>query len=75
MYGDASIRAWTQQGTRRHEITPSTPGREHGRLLCYGSRYNWAAAEWTDNVNDLYGVAYGKSRYAVYYWWRVRSGV
>jgi hypothetical protein len=74
VYGDASIRAWSQQGSRRYEIRLSSPGAEHGRLLCYGSRYGWAGAEWTDGVNDIYAVAYGKTRYALYRWFRIRSG-
>jgi serine/threonine protein kinase len=71
--GGASIRDWTQIGSKRMERVPGTP-RAHGRLLCYGSQNGWAAAEWTDQRNDIFATAYGKSRYAVYYWWRVRSG-
>ena len=69
-----SVRDWTQQGSRRRELYPSTPGTVGGRLLCYTSPYGWAAAEWTDTFHDVYGVAYGKSRYAVAQWWRIRSG-
>ncbi|MFL5954765.1 MAG: serine/threonine-protein kinase [Gaiellaceae bacterium] len=70
----ASVRDWTQTGSRRAQLFPSTPGRPRGRLLCYASPYGWAAAEWTDQLNDVYAVAYGTNRYAVYRWWRVRSG-
>jgi serine/threonine protein kinase len=73
--GDASIRDWTQLGSKRTELFPGTPGRRHGRLLCYASPYGlWAAVEWTDPRNDILATAYGKSRYAVYHWWRIRSG-
>jgi hypothetical protein len=72
--GSPSIREWTQLGARRQELFPSTPGAVRGRLLCYASPYGWAAAEWTDQRNDVYTVAYGKSRYALDRWWRVRSG-
>jgi hypothetical protein len=70
----ASVRDWTQMGSHRTQLFPSTPGRPRGRLLCYASPYGWAAAEWTDQLNDVYAVAYGTSRYAIYRWWRVRSG-
>jgi hypothetical protein len=73
-YGEASMRGWTQHGSSRREITLRSPGEEDGRLLCYTARGGWSGAEWTDNLNDIYGVAYGKSRPAVYGWWRVRSG-
>jgi serine/threonine-protein kinase len=73
--GAASIRDWTQLDSKRTQLFPSTPGRRRGRLLCYASPYGWAAAEWTDQQNDVYAVAYGTNRYAVYRWWRVRSGV
>jgi len=72
--GGASIRDWTQIQSKRMQLFPNTPGRRHGRLLCYASPYGWAAAEWTDQQNDVFATAYGKSRYAVYRWWRVRSG-
>lgn len=73
--GGPSVRDWTQRGARRAELFPSTPGAVGGRLLCYSSPLGWAAAEWTDSFNDVYGVAYGKSRYAVAQWWRIRSGL
>jgi serine/threonine-protein kinase len=69
-----SIRDWTQAGSRRTQLFATTPGAVRGRLLCYASPYGWAAAEWTDQRNDVYTVAYGKNRYALYRWWRVRSG-
>jgi serine/threonine protein kinase len=72
--GVASIRDWTQLGSKRTQLFPGTPGRRHGRLLCYASPYGWAAAEWTDQLHQVLAIAYGKSRYAVYRWWRVRSG-
>src|SRR4051794_6770107 len=72
--GAASVREWTVSAGRRSEVFPTTPGAPHGRLLCFTSPAGWASAEWTDQSNDVYGVAFGKSRYAVYRWWRVRGG-
>jgi len=69
-----AVRDWTQSGAGRAEMFATTPGSVRGRLLCYTSPFGWSAVEWSDTANDVYSVAYGKNRYAVYRWWRVRGG-
>jgi serine/threonine protein kinase len=70
-----AVRDWTSSSGKRMQMFPTTPGSPRGRLLCYTSPFGWSAVEWTDTRNDAYGVAYGKSRYALYRWWRVRGAL
>jgi serine/threonine-protein kinase len=72
----AAVRDWgvTADG-KRSELTPLvSPVAIRGRLLCYTSPNGWSAIEWTDKDYDVYSIAYGKSRSALYRWWRVRGG-
>jgi hypothetical protein len=74
--GKAAVRDWTQPSSAtRTQMFPSTPGVARGRLICYTTGFGWSALEWTDTNNDVYSVAYGRSRYALYRWWRVRGGL
>jgi hypothetical protein len=71
-----AVRDWTQpSSTTRTQKFPTTPGVARGRLLCYTSGFGWSALEWTDTNNDVYSVAYGRTRPALYRWWRVRGGL
>ena len=74
--GRAAVRDWAQPPTgTRTQMFPSTDGAARGRLLCYSSTTNWSGLEWTDTNHDVYAVAYGRNRYALYRWWRVRGGL
>ena len=74
--GRTAVRDWTAlPGARRTQKFLSTPGAARGRLLCYDSSFGWSGLEWTDTNHDVYSVAYGRSRYALYRWWRVRGGL
>jgi serine/threonine-protein kinase len=74
--GKSAVRDWTElPDARRTQMFVSTPGAARGRLLCYTSEFGWSGLEWTDTNHDVYSVAYGRSRYALYRWWRVRGGL
>jgi predicted Ser/Thr protein kinase len=74
--GSTAVRDWTElPGARRTQMFLSTPGAARGRLLCYTSAFGWSGLEWTDTTHDVYSVAYGRTRYALYRWWRVRGGL
>ncbi|HEY6961743.1 MAG TPA: serine/threonine-protein kinase [Gaiellaceae bacterium] len=73
--GGAAVRDWAQLPSgRRTEVHGTPPGPVGGRLLCYTSGRGWSAIEWTDLDYDVYSVAFGRSRYGLYRWWRVRGG-
>ena len=74
--GKTALRDWTElPDARRTQMFRSTPGAPRGRLLCYTSAFGWSGLEWTDTDHDVYSVAYGRNRYALYHWWRVRGGL
>jgi hypothetical protein len=74
--GATAVRDWTElPGGRRTQMFLSTPGAPRGRLLCFASAFGWSGLEWTDTNHDVYSVAYGRNRYALYRWWRVRGGL
>jgi hypothetical protein len=73
--GGPAVRDWWREpGGRRTQARSGASGVVGGRLLCYTTPQGWSALEWTDTSYDVYSIAYGRSRYGLYRWWRVRGG-
>ena len=69
-----ALRDWTETADgRRIPLTKKIERKAIGRLLCY-SQNDWSALEWTDTRVDVYSIAYGPSRAALYRWWATRGG-
>jgi serine/threonine-protein kinase len=73
-----AIRDWREtrpgQRTQLRGATANRP-KKNGRLLCYDSGTGWSAIEWTDNRVEIYSIAYGTDRAALYRWWAARGGL
>ncbi|MDX6474579.1 MAG: hypothetical protein QOH95_90 [Gaiellaceae bacterium] len=73
--GRPAVRDWVQRTPRlRIQVFRKAFVPARGRILCY-SHLEWSGLEWTDQDHEVYAIAYGKSRYELYRWWRVRGGL
>src|SRR5437763_5641368 len=71
-----AIRDWREvRPGVRVQIRGRSTGGVSGRILCYDSGTGWNAIEWTDSRFDIYSVAFGGDRGALYTWWATRGGL
>ncbi len=74
--GENAVQYWVRRNKKggHEQATPSTPFSEiRGAVLCHHDQdRGWI--EWTDNRLNVYSVASGRNRIALYEWWATEAG-